>query len=654
MFLNKNKKKESRVQKDMSIWSDILGKTIKEKLINIIALGFSLFHIYTGYFQLQAMDQRIIHLMFGYCLIFLVYSFNGKKDLKNIHAADVVFSIIYVGISIYFLFTWITRAQMVGLPIPTIDYILGIIILVLTLEGARRSIGLILPIMTILVILFGVFGEVMPGIFMHKNYPFLRIVSNMVLKTEGLYGMLTGISATYVFLLVLFGVVYNRSGAGRFFLDFAMSFVGHLRGGIAKVAIVASALFGMISGSGVANTAAVGNITIGAMKEKKYDSNFAAAVVAAAGSGGLIMPPIMGSAVFIMMSVTGVPYLTIMLRSFPIAILFYIAIFIMVDFRSMKMGLAGGSKEILDNSWVVFKRGWNYLIPPLVLVILLALHFHIIRAVFWSLISIPFSAMLKKETRMSPKDLVQSLSGGAVSALTVVAILSVASIVVGLVNFTGLGVMVSTILIRLSGGNLFLLLILTMIASIILGMGVPPVGAYIVLSILVVPALTQMGVWTFAAHMFVFYFSVLAEITPPVAPNAYVASGIANSNFLKTAFISMKISFPVIIMPYVFVYNNALLMNGNLLQIISILLFALVATYVTSCALERFYFTRINLLFSVILIAGSIMILIPDYKFIILGFLFIGTLTLFQKFKQKKKIEHGESILIAEEKPSEE
>lgn len=621
----------------MDKWKDILGKTAKEKLINIIALCFSMFHIYTGYFQLQAMDQRVIHLLFGYCLIFLVYGFNGEKDFKKINVIDFVFSITYVGISFYFLLTWSTRAQMVGLPLPTIDYVLGIIMLILTLEGARRSIGLILPVMTILVILFGVYGESMPGIFMHKNYPFLRIIANMVLKTEGLYGMLTGISATYVFLLCLFGVIYNRSGAGKFFLDFAMSFAGHLRGGIAKVAVIASALFGMISGSGVANTAAVGNITIGAMIDNKYEPNFSAAVVAAAGSGGLIMPPIMGSAVFIMMSVTAVPYLTIMLRSFAIAILYYIAIFIMVDFRSMKMGLTGGAKGTLSNSWKVFKSGWNYLLPPIILVVLLAFHMHIIRAVFWSLVSIPTTAMLQKNTRMSLKSFILSLFEGALSSMTVVAILSVASIIVGLVNFTGLGFMISSILIKLSGGNLFLLLILTMVASIILGMGVPPVGAYIILSILVVPALTQMGVWPFAAHMFVFYFSVLAEITPPVAPNSYVASGIANSDFLKTSFIAMKIAFPVIIMPFAFVYNSAILMHGTFFEIVSIMALALVATYVLSCALENFFFVKINIIFSMVLIAASIMLLVPDFKFIALGLLVIGATTYYLKSEQRKK-----------------
>jgi TRAP transporter 4TM/12TM fusion protein len=632
----------------MDIWEEMLGHTVKEKIVNTIAIFFSIFHIYTGYFQLEAMNQRIIHLMFGYCLIFLIYSFNGKKNLKKFGASNIILSLVYIGISIYFILTWSTRAQKVGLPLPMIDYVLGTIILFLTIEGARRSIGLVLPIMAILVMLFGMFGESMPGMFMHKNYSFLRIIANMVLKTDGLYGMLTGISATFIYLLVLFGVIYNESGAGKFFLDFAMSFVGHLRGGIAKVSIIASALFGMISGSGVANTAAVGNITIGAMKQNNYDSDFAAAVVAAAGSGGLIMPPIMGSAVFIMMSVTGVPYFTIMLRSFVIAFLFYIAIFIMVDFRSMKLGIKGEPKEKLKNSKEVFKQGWNYILPPLLLVILLSLHVNIIRSVFWAIISIPFATMLQKSTRMSLKNLIKALSKGAISALTVVAILSVASIIVGLVNFTGLGIMISTILIRLSGGNLFILLILTMISSIILGMGVPPVAAYVVLSILVVPALTQMGVWFFAAHMFVFYFSVLAEITPPVAPNAYVASGIANSNFLKTALTAMKISFPVIIMPYVFVYNNALLMKGSFLQIVSIVLFALIATYIMSCALENFYFTRINWLYSMALITGSILILMPDYKLIILGFIIIGSITVYLKLKQKRKLAKNESILTVD------
>lgn len=622
----------------MSTVEEILGKTMKEKLVKIIAICFSIFQIYTGYFQLQAMNQRIFHLAFGYCLIFLIYNFNGKEDFKKINVIDIILAVTYVAISIYFLFTWENRAANVGLPLPPMDYVLGTIILILTIEGARRSIGLILPVMVILLILFGMFGEFMPGVFVHKNYSFLRIIENMTLKTEGLYGMLTGISATYIFLLVLFGVIYNNSGAGKFFLDFAMSLVGHLRGGIAKVAIVASALFGMISGSGVANTATIGNITIKAMEEKGYDPHFAAAVTAAAGSGGLIMPPIMGSAVFVMMSITGVPYFTIMMRSFVIAFLFYIAIFIMVDLESMKMGMKKGEKGDLSSSWKIFKEGWNYIIPPLILFILLALHMNIIRAVFWSVISIPLATMLQKSTQMNLTNFFKSLSEGAISALTTVAILSVASIVVGLVDFTGLGVMVSIILMELSGGNLFLLLILTMIASIILGMGVPPVAAYIVLSILVVPALVQLGVWPFAAHMFVFYFSVIAEISPPVAPNAYVASAIAGSNFLKTGFTAMKLAFPIIVLPYVFVYNNALLMNGTFLQVVSTVLFSLIAIYTISCSFEGFYFTRINWLFRITLIVGSIMIVVLDYRFIILGFLLIGTVTFYQKFKQKKEI----------------
>jgi TRAP transporter 4TM/12TM fusion protein len=598
---------------------------------------FSIFHIYTGYFQLEAMDQRIVHLMFGYCLIFLVYSFNGKKDNKKINLANIIPSIVYVGISLYFLATWHTRAENVGLPLPLIDYILGIIIVVLTIDGARRSIGWTLPIMSIIMLFFALFGESMPPMFMHRNYQFFRIIYNMTLKTDGLYGLLTGLSATFIFLLVLFGVLYNKSGAGDFFMDFAMSFVGHMRGGIAKVSIIASTLFGMISGSGVANTAAVGNITIGAMKKRGYDPNFAAAVVATAGSGGLIMPPIMGSAIFIMMAVTGVPYFTIMLRSFVIAFLFYSAVFIMVDFYSMKNGIKGESKDKLKNSFEVFKGGWNYLIPPVLLVILLSVHVNIIRSVFWAIIAIPFSTMIRKSTRLSLKDFLKSLSEGAISALTVVAILSTASIIVGLVNFTGLGVMISTILLKLAGGNLFLLLVLTMISSIILGMGVPPVAAYIVLSILVTPALIKMGVWFFAAHMFVFYFSVLAEITPPVAPNAYVASGIAKSNFLKTAFIAMKLAFPVIICPYIFVYNNALLMRGTFWQVVTIITFSLLTTFLLSCAFERYYFVEMNLLVSIILGAGAILIVFNNFGMNILGFLIIGIITIYSKMQQKKK-----------------
>ncbi|MCD6419976.1 MAG: TRAP transporter fused permease subunit, partial [Synergistetes bacterium] len=495
----------------------ILGENGREKLVSVIAIGMSLFHLATGYYQLEAMSQRIIHLMFAYTLIYLTCP-KSRDCGRFCWILRLSLALLYVIVSMYFLFTWDKRMGQIGLSLPLCDIVLGIAILALSLEGARRIIGIVLPAIAVLVIIYARFGEIMPDLFAHANYPIDRIVYSMSLKTDGLYGMLTGISATFIYLLVLFGTMYKESGAGKFFMDFAMSLAGGLRGGAGKVAVVASSLFGMISGSGVANTAATGSITIPLMVREGYPSYFAAAVVAASGSGGLIMPPIMGSAVFIIMQILGIPYTEIMLRSFIIAVLFYLALFLTVDIESVKLGIRGRNRLELPDTVQVIKEGWNYLIPPLLLIVLLLLHFTVTRAAFWGCLSIPLASALRKSTRMGWEKLLSSLREGALSAISVIAILSTASIVVGVVNFTGLGLMVSSILINLSGGNLFLLLVLTMIASIILGMGIPPVAAYIVLAILVVPALTQMGIWPFAAHMFVFYFSVLAEISPPVAP----------------------------------------------------------------------------------------------------------------------------------------
>lgn len=591
---------------------NVLGKSIGHKIISILAIALCLFQIYAGFRPLHAMDQRIIHVMAGFMLLFMIYDFKGQKDLEKTKPINWLFGLLYAGISIFFIFTWEIRSGQIGGQIALSDIVIGTIILLLTLEGARRSIGLVLPTLVILLFLFASYGESLPGIFAHKNYPFERIIAAMTLKTDGLYGMLTGISSTFIYLLVLFGVLYNKSGAGKFFMTFANSFVGHLRGGTAKVAIIASSLFGMISGSGVANTAATGNMTIPFMKEEGYDNYFATAVVATAGSGGMIMPPIMGSTIFVMMSILGIPYIDVIKRSFLIAILFYVALFTIVDLRSLKLGIVGRNKEDLPVTKEIVKAGWNYFLPPIILIGLLAFHFSIIKASLWGCISIPVAAGIRASTRMTIQEIFEALKEASISAVPVIAILAVASIGVGLVDFTGLGLMISSLLVDLSGGNMFFLLILTMMASIILGMGIPPVAAYIVLSILVCPALIEMGIWDFAAHMFVFYFAVMAEITPPVAPNVYVACGISGAPVMKTAFTAIRLAFPIILFPYAFVYNSALLMNGTVIEILSAIIFAFLAVYLFSCAIEGYCISKINMITRLLFCVLSLLMIFPN------------------------------------------
>ena len=464
-------------------------------LVRWIAVGMSLFQLYTGYFQFTAMNQRVPHVTLGFILIFLVYPY-GKKGRKDRLSIDsIVAASIILICGVYVLFTWFTKMGEMGLEPPMYELIMGGIFILLLIEGTRRALGWAFPCVSVLVLLYARFGEIMPGPFAHKDYGLERIISSMFITTDGIFGMLAGISATYIFLFILFGAMLREAGGGEFFLDLAYGICGRFRGGPAKIAVVASSLFGMLSGSGPANVAGTGQITIPLMKRTGYPPHFAGAVETVSSAGGLLMPPIMGSAVFIIMEILGVNYMVIIKASILMALLYYVGLFLMIDIEAQKLGLVGLKKEDIPPLKKTLKDGWHFFIPLCVLIYFLGIEkSSVTRAVLWANISIPLVAMLRKNTRMSFSQIMTGLEKGAITAAPVVAILSLGGIVVGMITLTGLGLMMSSIMIEVSQGNLFLLLLLTMAASIVLGMGVPPVAAYIILAILVVPALIKMGV----------------------------------------------------------------------------------------------------------------------------------------------------------------
>jgi TRAP transporter 4TM/12TM fusion protein len=471
----------------------------------------------------------------------------------------------------------------------------------------------------------------MPGLFAHKNYGTDRIIDTMFITADGVFGMLAGISATFIFLFILFGALLREAGGGEFFINFAYGICGRFRGGPAKIAIVASSLFGMLSGSGTANVAGTGQITIPLMKRSGYPAYFAGAVETVASAGGLLMPPIMGSAVFIMMEIIGVNYLVIIKASILMAVLYFLGLFLMVDIEAQKIGLVGLKKVEIPPLKKTLKEGWHFFIPLLVLIYFLGIErSSVTRAALWANLSIPLIAMMRKHTRMSLSKILSGLEKGALTAAPVVAILSLGGIVVGMITLTGLGLMMSSILIELSHGNLFLLLMMTMFASIILGMGVPPVAAYIILAILVVPALIKMGVYPLAAHLFVFYFGTIAGITPPMAPDAFVAAGIADSPMMKTAFTACRLALVIFILPYIFVYNNALLMIGNFWQILWVSLTALLGVFALASAVQNFMGKTLPLLFRIVLLGSSLSLIIPGYRTDFLGMVFLFSIMLYQ------------------------
>ena len=587
---------------------------IPAHLVRWIAIGMSLFHLYTGYFQFTAMNQRVPHVTLGFILIFLIYPIGQKsrRDRLSIDSIGAAAFILFCGS--YVMLTWFRKMGAMGLEPPLIELVMGAVFIILLIEGTRRALGWAFPSVAVLVLLYARFGEIMPGLFAHKNYALDRIISSMFITSDGVFGMLAGISATFIFLFILFGALLREAGGGEFFINFSYGICGKFRGGPAKIAVVASSLFGMLSGSGTANVAGTGQVTIPLMKRTGYPAYFAGAVETVSSAGGLLMPPIMGSAVFIMMEILGVNYLTIIKSSVLMAILYYLGLFMMVDIEAQKIGIVGLKKEEIQPLKKTLKEGWHFFIPLLVLIYFLGFErSSVTRAVLWANISIPLVAMMRKKTRMSLSQILTGLERGALTAAPVVAILSLGGIVVGMITLTGLGLMMSSILIELSHGNLFLLLLMTMVASIILGMGVPPVAAYIILAILVVPALIKMGVYPLAAHLFVFYFGTIAGITPPMAPDAFVAAGIADSPMMKTALTACRLALVIFIVPYMFVYNNALLLVGNVGEILLVCVTAFFGVYALASAAQNYLGGKLPIYLRLALFIGGGCLIYPGW-----------------------------------------
>lgn len=595
------------------------------KFISVIAIVFSLYQVITGYFPLIAMYQRLIHVVFGFALIFLIFPLSAKQRRDRLSWDGYLFVGLLLYISYFVAMNFIARADQVGLEPPLYELILGGILIFLTLEASRRTTGWSLAIFCLGSLIYARFGEWLPDVLGHPNYSIERIISGLFMTTEGIYGALTGISATFIFLFVLFGTFMQESGAGNFFFGLASSLFGHVRGGPAKIAVVASSLFGMISGSAMANVSAVGQITIPMMKKAGYKPHFAGAVESASGVGGQFMPPVMGGSVFLMMEILGVSYYAICKAAVLSAILYYVAIFFIVDFEAVKYNLKGQPKSECPKFREVFKKGFHFIIPPAVLVYLL-IYSQVTesRAAFWSIIAVVGASYLRKSTRMYPRQILRALERGALGFLPIAGVVVACNILVGMITLTGLGLQISSILIELSGNSLFWLLFLTMIASLILGLGLPIIVSYLVLAVLVAPALTQMGVDPLAAHLFIFFFALVSDLTPPVAPGAFVAAGIAGADMMKTAWMACRLGLVVYILPYMFVYNTALIMKGELGDIILSAITAFIGVYALACGIQGYLFRPATLIERILLFVSALSLIKPGWMFDLVG---LGILT---------------------------
>ncbi len=536
--------------------------------ILFVALVLTAFHLYTaGVSMLTAWIQRDIHIVLILVLVFLIFPFNRKKKKEKASFVDIILVILSLAAGAYIIVSYQAIVLRLGNP-TTADILFGIIMILLILEAARRSTGWVLVIIAGALLLYTFIGPWIPGILGHKGYSLNRVVSQMYLTTEGIFGTPLGVSANYIFLFVFLTSMLEKIGMGDFLLELAMALMGRFVGGPAKTAVMASGLMGTISGSAVANVVGTGTFTIPLMKRNGYESHFAGAVEACASSGGQLMPPIMGAAAFIIAEFLGIPYISVVFAALIPAFLYFMGVLFGVHFEACRLGLKGLPKERLPRTWQVLKKGGHFLIPIAVLIYYLGvLQYTPIRSGFYAIVTAVVVSFFQKETRLNWERFKEAVLAAARNTITVALACAAAGLVIGSINVTGMGLKLSAFIIGISGGMVWLALILTAIISLIMGMGLPTTAAYIVVGTMAAPALMEMGILPLAAHLFVFYFAIISAITPPVALAAYAAAGIAKDDPMKIGFTAMKLTLGAFIVPFLFALSPTLIGKGDFISV---------------------------------------------------------------------------------------
>ena len=583
-----------------------------KKYVYVLGIIAVLFHFYVlvihpiSYWRLYLM-----HILFGMLLVYAIYK-PGKKFKDTVPWYDVLLMLAGIGTVIYCITAERGMAYRMGSNPTTADLIAISIILLLLLEGTRRIYGMILPTVAIVFLLYCHFGQYFSGGLGHSGYSWKKTISYM-LGYEAVFGSPMNASATMVFLFMVFGAFLTFSGAGPFFIDLAMSLAGSKRGGPAKVAVISSAFFGTVSGNSVANVVSTGAFTIPLMKSVGYKPKFAAAVEATASSGGQIMPPILGSAAFIMAELIGAPYSEIMLASIIPALLYFFTVFLMVDIEAAKNNLTGVAKEELPKRKYVLQN--LYMLLPLVVltIVMTVLNQSAIRAASWGILSCIIVYIIKNR-KFSFKEIMDAMADGAKSACGMICACGTAGIVVGVLNMTGAGIKFASFVVEVANGHLLVALILTMIASLILGMGLPTSASYIICAAVAAPALIDMGLTAIQAHMFVFYFACISAITPPVAMAAYAGATISGSKPMEVGFTACKLGICAFIVPFMFCYAPTLLWKGAAGDIIVTIITALIGATMLSYGLQRYagcFSLPLGIIPACILIASALLMIIP-------------------------------------------
>ena len=596
------------------LWQDVL-------LVLVPVIGIISILNLPLYFGLSFFLQQYLAIFFGLVLslVFLLVPGRKKMAMDRLPWYDSLFAVLSLIIGFYAALFYKEIVVEMGLLLPH-RILLGMVAILLILEATRRLIGWPFLIVVFLFIFYALFASIFPGGLYGKAIPWPRLANFLYLDPQAILGIAIEVAATVVFAFVLFGQTLFKTGGGQFFIDAALSIMGRFRGGPAKVSILSSSLFGTISGSAVANVMVDGWFTIPLMKANGFKDYTASAVEAVASTGGQIMPPVMGAAAFLMATFLGIPYAEVAIAAALPAILYYVAVYIQVDLIAIRDGLHGLPPESLPSLKNVMKKGWPFFVSILFLIYtLFILGLDADKAGLYSAASVFIISFFQKETRPNIRKFIAILRDTGEGMLEIGVISAAAGLIIGIVSITGLGFTFSSTLVSVSGGSTFILLVLAAAGAIILGMGMTVTAAYLLMVILIAPALTTMGMVPLNAHLFVFYFAVMSFLTPPVCLAVYAAASIGKADMLKTGYQAIRLAIAAYIVPFIFAYHPALLLQGKPFEVLEAVLTALVGIGLVAIAVEGYLFRPLGWIKRILICGGGILSLVPGWRTDLLG-----------------------------------
>lgn len=616
-------------------------KNILNRIFEVVAVMMCIYHIL---FAVRPMfsptENQIVHLGFVLVLFYLKMAVKALDKGKKLFAyGNLILAAVSLYIEAYLFINFDVLINSVGL-YTTINLVIGVLLCLILFDSVNRGFGKALAIIYVISILYARFGNYIPGFFNHNGFAWPRLVATLTTNFTGVFGQVLDVSASFITLFMIFGGLLEASGAGKFFIDLALAIGGGTRSGPALAAVIGSCMVGSINGSAVANVATTGVFTIPMMKERGYEPQYASAVEAVASTGGQLMPPVMGSGAFIMAGILGVSYSKVAIAAIIPAFLYYLTAGISVHLHALKMGMEPIPAEKRIRTRDVMKEGWYNLIPLVVVFYMLIRGMSVSRAGFWGIMSMIVVYAAAQTVRKSRKFiftrdfwlfLKDAFVSGAKSTLTVAVACAVMGIVAQVVNMTGLSLKIVYQLRQIAGDIPFLAVVLTMLISVFFGMGVPTTASYVMVAIIAAPVLVEFGFPAIGVHMFVYFYAILANITPPIATAALVASQIGETDYMKTAVLAVKIGISGFIIPFMFLYHEELLMQGTPLDIILTVLTSVGGVLCIAIFFEKWFITRVTRLESVGFLIAAALLIYPERLTSVVGIVLFAILLMGQK-----------------------